>query len=460
MRETPRDAGNLPGRVADLAGELGLGADGAVTPLIVAVSGGLDSVVLLHLLRFPLAGRFGPILAATFDHRMRPNSAADVAWVRGLCRAWDVPVTCGVAPQRPDSEADARALRYRFLFRLARRHDALILTAHHADDQAETVLFRLLRGAGTRGAAGIPSRRGRLRRPLLHLRRDALHHYARLHRVPFREDPTNRDPTYARNLIRHVMLPAMERAAAGTTETLLELGAAARALEDRWDGLLEEVLDDVVVAYHQEAVELARTRLLAYDAGVVARLLRHVLRRFGSRPGRAGTRTALEFITSGASGRSVSMPGGVELRRDFDRVRIGRARPRERLRDRPVLIREPGEGRATARLGGHAWRVRWWSGQAEGTGGHVVGFERRALRFPLTLRAWRAGDRIRLDYGTKKLKKLFGERRVPAAERCTVPVLVDASGAVLWVVGVIRGTAARPARTGDFEIRVDDVEHR
>lgn len=419
-------------------------------PVLLAVSGGCDSVVLLHLLRFSLARP--DLVVAHFDHHTRPSSSTDAAWVAGLCRAWGVPLIRARASFTPRSEAQARSLRYAFLRDAARQANAAsIVTAHHADDQAETILFRLLRGTGTRGLMGIPRRRGEVVRPLLPFGRGEIQQYAALHGLRWRDDPTNSDPKYARNRIRLQLLPALESLAPGSRDALLAVGAAARVLEETWAKTLEPVLEDLVSKEEEEAVELARTRLLAYDSDVSAQIVRRVLRRFGSSPGRAGTRAALEFIISGASGGHVPVVGGVQIRRNFDRIWIGRAIESED-RDRDLVIPAAGTGSGTASLGGVQVTARWRLTSASAGG---ACFDGRALQFPLTLRGWRPGDRIRLGYGTKKLKKLFAERRIGRVQRTRVPVLADGAGRVLWVVGVARSALAPPGAVDNLEIRVE-----
>lgn len=429
--------------------------------VVVAVSGGVDSVALLHLLRF-LPPSWGlRLIAAHFDHRMRAGSGADADWVAGLCLAWQIPLVRGEAAAPPRSEAAARDARYRFLRAVRRRTGAdRVATAHHADDQAETVLFRAIRGAGLRGLAAIPPRRGPLVRPLLPFRRAEIEAYAAAARVRFREDPTNREPGYARNRIRHEVLPVLERIAPGAARSLARLADHARAAERAWDHVIGRLTHQAVLARRNTEIELARPVLLSYDPPVRARVIRRVLRRLGVTPGRRGTTAAVEFTNSGASGAAIRLAGGIRIEREFDRIRIRRA-PREAgppAAERPAVIPGPETGEAEAVIGGRRYAVRWTAARgprpAEGEA-----FGLGDLRFPLVVRGWMPGDRIRLRYGTKKLKKLFGEKRVGRTARAGVPVLAEAGGRVLWVKGVARAAVAQadPGRP-NLHVTVSDAE--
>lgn len=428
--------------------------------VLVALSGGLDSVVLLHLLRFLVEDWQLELGAAHFDHRMRPGSEADAEWVAALCRAWGVPLERGAARRSLRSEAAARAARYRFLRAAARRRGAgRLTTAHHADDQAETVLFRILRGTGLSGLRGIPARRGRIVRPLLPFRRAQVEEYAHAAELAWREDPTNRILSFARNRIRHEVLPLLEQVTPGATGALLRLAEHARDAEAAWDAVLEALLPGVIERVTDEAVELARPRLLAYHSSIRARLLRRLLRRYGSVPDRAGTMAALEFISGGASGGQMRLAGGVRLEREFDRIRLRRAtRAAPAAPEQPLVIAVPG-GAGRARIGGRRVEAHWTSGTGEDVAGAET-FDAGSLRFPLELRGWHPGDRIRLPSGSKKLKKLFLERRVGRSERARVPLLVDAGGRILWAVGLARAAGLEP-RPGhaSFAITVEDAEH-
>lgn len=424
----------------------------------MALSGGLDSVVLLHLLRFALPQAARRVSAAHFDHSMRPGSAADAAWVRGLCAAWGVPLHAGAASVPLRTEAEARTARYAFLRRAADDAGAVaVLTAHHADDQAETVLFRLARGAGLRGAAGIPPRRGRLRRPLLSEPRAALEAYALRHGLTWREDPTNAQAGYARNRIRHAVLPELERLQPGAAAALARFADRARAAERTLEARTRTALRRALEVRAEGVIELARPVLLGYDAELRARVLRQALRALGVRVGAAGTRAALAFISTGAAGGRVSVGRGAEVERAFERILVRAARP-PRPTDRPLRVPGADDGAGEALLGGHRFAVAWGTGHPGGTG-HAAEFDLSAVAFPLELRAWHPGDRVALGFGTKKVKKLFVERRLPRAERTATPLVVDATGRVLWVVGVACSTHAAVREGPVFFLTVRHVEH-
>lgn len=460
----PPSAGAAGLRARPLARRLSahLRRTGLLSPgeeILVAVSGGVDSVVLLYLLRFPLADWGFRLSAAHFDHRMRPRSDEDAAWVAGLCRAWGVPLVRGVSDSPLRSEAAAREARYRFLQGAAERVGArTIVTAHHADDQAETVLFRLIRGTGVRGLGGIPPRRGPFVRPLLPFRRSTIEAYAAAAGLRSREDPTNVDVRFARNRIRHRILPELEAIRPGAVEAIARLADEAREFEAARDRALARLESEAVVAEGPDRIVLARPVLLTYDPPTLAGVLRRILRRFGAIPGRGGTAAAVEFTNSGASGAGIQLAGGIRIEREFDRIVVRRGQQRAtgaEARDRPLAIGGRGPGEGEAEIGGRRYRIRWGPNDARGGGGER--FDPEALAFPLTVRGWRDGDRVRLPYGSKKLKKLFGEKRVARSDRDALPVIADAQGRILWVPGIARAAVAapRPGRPA-FRLVVED----
>lgn len=442
-------APGLGGRVVDQ-----LIRDGVMAPghrVLVALSGGLDSTVLLHLLRFQPGMPPFQVQAAHFDHRMRPGSAGASAWVVGLCRAWAVPLHTGRAPQPLRSEDEGREARYRFLLGVKEREGAdWVLTGHHGDDQVETVLFRIFRGTGLRGLAGIPSARAPgLYRPLLPFSRADLLDYASRKGVRFLEDPTNADPSFPRNFLRHRILPQLrEGPAPGVRESILRLARLARENEEGWESLMGALLEGVLEKEDGE-IRIVRQAFLAYHPAVRARLLRHVFRGAGIQLDEAGTRTLMEFTSSGASGGSVSLPGGGRLVREFDRFKVRTATGMGDGGQEGVLVLEtPEAGAAELKVGGLRFEVVWGPEDSAGFEFQVA-IPLGQVTFPIEVRGWEPGDRISLPYGTKKLKKLFGEAKIPLGQRSRTPVVLDAGGRVLWVPGLASSTLIETANESE-----------
>jgi len=442
----------LARRVAARWRESGWGEEGA--RVVVAVSGGLDSCVLLHLLRFPLADLGLRLTVAHFDHAMRPGSAGDARWVRGLARAWKLPIHVERAGRRPGDEAEARTLRYAFLHRVRRQVDArLVLTAHHADDQVETILFRILRGTGVRGLAGIAGRREPgVARPLLREFRQELEAYAERVGLGGRPDPTNLELHAARNRIRHELLPRLEEIHPGARPAMLRLARNARRTTAALDSLLEPVLDQLVRERGPGRITVARDPFLSYPFPVRSAIFRALAREAGVALGEAGTGAALEFISRGVSGGRLQLPGSVRLARDFDLVRLewgtGRSldqRDHPETADAPFTLSAPEPaGRGMARLGGRTLGVAWGPSPPEMPGGVVEGFDARQLHFPLVVRRWRPGDRTTSPAGRRKLKKLFGELRLSVDVRRRIPVVADGRDEVIWIPRWHRAPVARP----------------
>ena len=451
----------LPQRLDAYLRDSGLLPRGAA--ITVAISGGIDSVVLLdHLLG--LQPDWGwSLSAAHFDHRMREGSQQEAEWVRRLCRLRGVAHRVDAAEQPPKSETEARDQRYAFLDAArAELGGKLLATAHQADDQAETVLFRLLRGSGLTGLAGIPERRSPgIVRPLLTFWRSEIEAYADWKGLEFLADPSNLDLSFARNRIRRRLIPEIESAGRPDfRRQLVRLAELARRSGRAVAGLVERALEELTIEAREGRIVVARRRLLAYDSNVQAHLLRAAAARVGPRPGRVGTCLALEFIKTGSSGRGTNLAGGIVLRREFDSLVIEARRESEPSADEELTVNAVGEGEATVRIGGIDWRVRWGPAAPGGAEGRAefACFDPSDLQFPLRVRSWRPGDRIRLPAGTRKLKKVFVDRRVGRSQRARLPLLVDAEG-VLWIVGVLHGSRARRlADDGAFAVHIERSE--
>ncbi|UJF25436.1 tRNA lysidine(34) synthetase TilS [Suttonella sp. R2A3] len=215
---------------------------------LLGLSGGVDSVVLLHLLVAQRARLGAPLVACFLDHGWHEDAPKWAALCERFCAALNVPFFCErLAYHANDGrgpEAQARAARYRtFAAHLPAK--GALLTAHHQDDQAETLLLQLLRGAGLAGLSAMPVRKtfadGEHWRPLLHVRREEIMVYAKEHALDYVDDPSNTDTRYARNRLRHDCLPALEASFPGATQQI--------ARSAQWLGESQMVLDEALDAY-------------------------------------------------------------------------------------------------------------------------------------------------------------------------------------------------------------------
>lgn len=304
--------------------------------LLLALSGGPDSVALLDALCLLARSRGFRLVAAHLDHGLRAGSSDDAAFCAALCRGLAVPLRSGradvrarAARQRGGLEQAARRERYAFLRRVAaEERAAAIAVAHTQDDQAETLLLRLLRGAGATGLGAMRSRARGLLRPLLGVSRQLVIAHLRERGLDWREDPTNLDLAQRRNRVRHELLPYLEarfnprvrEALARSAGLLAEEAAHLRAEADR---LLERIA-------HEEDGRLALRRApLAEAPRALARVaLRRALARSGGlrRVAASHVETLLALLRSPeAAGRRLPLPGGREARLTREELLIGAA---------------------------------------------------------------------------------------------------------------------------------------
>lgn len=312
----------------------------------MAVSGGLDSVALCHGLH-ELAREDGLNLSiGHVNHGLRgEQSEADQAFVEELGARLGLPVESlrlhpeplrrsGPSRDRPTLQEAARRLRYRGLATLARRRAASrIATAHTADDQAETVLLRLLRGTGPDGLAGIPERSpdGRIVRPLLAVERREIERFARERRLAWREDASNECLDYTRNRLRRRWLPGL--AGDFNPRLLRAIGNLAEAQRRDAEWIATEVGREAAARFAEEGSWLVidAKDWAALPEALSRRLVREALERCGT--GRLVSRVhlerALRFLAEGRPGTAIELPGGLRLRRDVAGFRLGpRARGR------------------------------------------------------------------------------------------------------------------------------------
>ncbi len=425
--------------------------------VLVGVSGGPDSVALLHALVLVRPEFSLRLTVCHVHHGLRPEADGDAAFVEVLaarlgCAVRLVRVDVARGGGRSPEEA-ARIARHAALARAARGTGARrIALGHTADDQAETVFMRVLQGAGPRGLAGIPARRGRIVRPLLAVDRAAVRDHLAAHGLESVEDATNHDTRFFRNRVRHELLPLLaDRAGVPLAEALRRVARASREAVEALDALVRPRL---VGHFTRTPVgwRLALAACADLQPGAAKAVIRLALvevaaaDRLGSGL-RAAHLDALAGLLTAGTGARVRLPGGVVVERGRDALWV--LRPAAPVESMSLAI--PGHARAgdlvgvTAAVEGPrsgrpadpSWEA-WFDADALGLGGAIG-----ASAGTLLVRPRRAGERMVPFGGDEpvRLTKLLGAAGVPRQARARWPV-VAREGEVLWLLGVRRGASA------------------
>ena len=435
--------------------------------VVVALSGGADSVALLHVLReLEPDGSLTVAGVAHFNHQLRGAAAdEDEQFCRSMAAALGVPFQAGRADvrslareQRRSIEDAARKVRYAFLSEAVDRLGAdAIAVAHTRDDQAETFLLRLFRGAGPRGLTGIQPRAGRVVRPLIDVSRADVRAYVHERGLAFREDETNRDLAIPRNRVRHELLPYLEREfSPGIVEVLAREAAISRDDEDRLQIEAIDLARTVVLMNDDERLELDTDALTSLHPALASRVARIALSRFAGERfvGFDHVNALLEFARGG-SGAALSLPRQQAVHRGGRIVLQPSARPQREARGRSRRSRaaatadESNLFRFQLSIPGEVTLTKqgWAISAALLEGGPVGGLSARGhtaavaapdLRLPLWVRNRRPGDRFRplgMGGSEKKLQDFLVDRKVARATRDALPLVVDESDRIVWVVG-------------------------
>lgn len=423
---------------------------------LVAVSGGTDSVALLDLLA-TLATEIGlTLVVAHVDHGIQPRSGNVAEGVKNLAKQYGLPfesVELGLGPDT--TETAARRARYAWLRDVQQRRGAkYLVTAHHKDDQVETVLLRALRGSAPAGLAGIRQKsRGGLVRPLLPFARVELAEYVAQRGLAVHDDPANRDPRHVRSWIRVDLLPRLvERFGPRVLNDLGDLRQHAARDTRAWDRALE-LVPELKLEVQEGQFAVARQVLGDYDNALAVALLRAAARRAGYVLGPTRARRLLALARR-PSGRRLPLGDGWSGEVAFDRLRVFRndSLPASGPSLERVL---PAGERGTARFGD--FEITWAPEPApprleRATWTTWVAGADWELRPPVT------GDAIVPlgGVGHRPLRRLLMEARVPRSARSRYPVIARGE-TVLWVPGICRSADALPA-PGTRAVRLDVTE--
>lgn len=429
--------------------------------VVVGVSGGADSVALLSVLK-ELAPSFSMDLrVAHLNHLLRNEARDDAAFVQRLAHSLGIPVTVGYAPvatyarkNKMSIEEAARYARYRFLRHVSRQVGASrIAVGHHLGDQVETVIFNFLRGAGPAGIAGIPVHNREVVRPLLGVTRDEIEEYCRSLGLSWCTDLTNLTTDYQRNRIRVELLPYLRQSFNPRVDRAVAQTAEIISAEDKiMDQLASFLLKEITVE-EQSGLQVSLDRFLALPLALQRRLLRQVIKTQGGRLRDFGYRNfndCLSYLAVSHSCGELHLPHDWRLIKGSRYFTFSKALPKDGVvPELHCILNIPGEteipelnlsicAEVKPYDRGYSYNIHNFREET-----YQAGFDYDKIQIPITVRTRRAGDRIRpfgLE-GTKKIKNLFNDMKVPPRQRDSVPLVVSGDE-IYWVVGYRRGAAA------------------
>lgn len=406
----------------------------------MAVSGGADSMALLHFMKTRAREDGFFLSAVNCEHGIRgKESLDDSRFVKEICREWEIPLfffsadcPAEAARDKVSLETAARNFRYRCFSSLLGIEADYIATAHHADDEAETVLFRLCRGAALSGVKGMEPVSGNFLRPFLDRTKAEILQYVEREKIPFREDKTNFEEAATRNKLRLRILPELEKAIPGTAGNLVRF--ARFAAED--DAFLYERSKELVKEVSPRSRRDTGLRIKFSDyLPLMRRACLIALKRAGIE--KDYTSAHLEAVCSLENlqtGSRISLPDGIEAERTYDEIALFFRKDSEKAERR---IGKGSDGRDASETDGAGYIAEICSSppSEETHFGKILRFDADSLPDTAVFRLKREGDRFeKFGGGSKSLKKYLIDKKIPKDIREELPVLAESEGAEVYAV--------------------------
>lgn len=414
--------------------------------VVVAVSGGPDSMALLHILRMMQTEYKLNLFAAHVNHMFRGSeSDADAEHVAKVCRTWGIPFFCAkinvpaiMAERGLSAQVAAREVRYHFLKHVAAiTGSKKIAVGHNADDQAETILMRFLRGAGAEGLSGMPAVRSGVVRPLIRVFRTEIEEYCREWRVESREDSSNKKTIYLRNRLRNQLIPQLEETYnCQLRRNLLALGEIMQGEEAYWTDITEREFANTV-KWDTGTPYLDIEKFKRLFIAVQRRVLRSFFQKAGvTDAGFIHVEEVRNILTRGSVGDCIELPGKWQVIRDYTYASLEKENPTREIPQgfRSVQLEVPGsvllpDGKTEVETSFNPVKY------TQTINVHTGLFDWERLHKPLCVRTRQPGDQFfHVGAGHKKLKKYFIDLKIPRAKRDQVLLVIHGND-ILWIVG-------------------------
>lgn len=448
--------------------------------VLIGVSGGADSVALLHLMVALIPVMDLRLAVAHLNHGLRSDASdREAGFVEELSNKLGLLFYCGkieLDPHQGSMEERARRARYRFYRRLLHEtgYNKLAL-GHQADDNAESVLLHLLRGSGIRGLSGIPPKRGRvIIRPLIETSRSQIMAYLTSCGIAHVEDASNNDMRFQRNRIRHHLIPLLQKHYNPNIRITLNRLAGLCRDEQAWlNTMLEPMLESALIDSDSDSLELGADSLLDAPLAAQRRLIRMALRSWMGDLNRIGLdhiNAVIDLLHNHSAGSRLSLPRHIVAERTIDGLRFLKSGTRggDTCGVASVFsytIPLPPEQGLILHIPEAGCRLHITIASSPNFGmekkaeKNVVWFDMDAIEFPLTVRNHEPGDRL-APYGmqgTQTVKKLFIDRKIPRNRRGCIPIVTQ-DDTIIWIAGIRRGAAAPVLDTTQHVLKIEIVK--
>ncbi len=412
--------------------------------VLVALSGGPDSVALLYLLYRAKTKYNIALAAAHLDHRMRTDSTVDREFCRKLCKILKIRfhskkanIPAISSREKISPEVAGRKARYEYLERLAKDHGYdKIATGHTADDNAETVIFNLARGSGLVGLAGIPARRGKIIRPLLEIPKKEILAWLRDNSIAYKLDPSNRSLKHARNRIRHKIMPHLERLNPASVNNILRFSRILAEEIELIDDLTVSAYEKSLVERDENKIVLDLAKIKSYDRKLGKKVVMVAFRDLSDSRYNPSfdVISGAETVLDGAGGGKSQLGGGIWAEKSKHHISLFRPfESKESLR-----LNIPG----TTRVPSSDLFLKTEVLNRAGIVRLKIEPEKALLDKALIsngmIRFWENGDKIRPlgMKGRRLLSDIFSERGIPSYKRRQIPLLVS-DGRIAWIAGIM-----------------------
>lgn len=418
--------------------------------IVVGVSGGPDSMALLHFLYEEQKRASFQLIAACLDHMFRKEQSYEEAlFVLNFCKERNIPceikqidVTHYIQKHSLSTQVGARECRYQFFTEVMQKNNADYLAlAHHGDDQIESVMMRLTRGATSKARAGIPFQRefatGSIIRPFLPLTKEEIYEYLKKERIEYRLDPSNEKDAYFRNRIRHHVLPHLKKENPLVHQHFQRFSEEILEDEALLERMTKEHLKKIISFDQENEIQFSIKQFIQLPMALQRRGIHLILNYLYKNHAVSLTFTHVDqifsLLTSEHSSFEINLPQGLKVLRAYDNCKFSFAE--ELTENYEIEITSVGEYILPTK---EVIQVDYKEVKIDKISEWELFLPLNDETFPITIRTFKEGDRICLPHlnGTKKVNRLFIDEKIPLALRKSWPMLVSKTGEILWVIGL------------------------